>query len=45
MTFRLPKAIADALTDASAKRKKAREQGWSQQDIAAEALRTWLEKK
>jgi hypothetical protein len=43
VTVRLPKAIAHALIDASAERRKNREEAWSQQDIVAEAIEQWLE--
>ncbi|MGE9270788.1 MAG: hypothetical protein ACQKBU_08290 [Verrucomicrobiales bacterium] len=42
VTVRLPKEIADALIDASAERRKNRQQAWSQQDIVAEAVSGWL---
>lgn len=44
VTVRLPKAIAHALIDASAQRRKNRQENWSQQDIVAEALGVWLKK-
>jgi len=44
VTVRLPKAIAHALIDASAERRKNREKAWSQQDIVAEVLGEWLKK-
>lgn len=44
VTVRLPKTIAHALIDASAGRRKNREQAWSQQDIVAEVLSEWLKK-
>lgn len=44
VTVRLPKVIAHALIDASAERRKNKEEAWSQQDIVAEALRLWLER-
>jgi hypothetical protein len=43
VTVRLPKVIAHALIDASAERRKNREEAWSQQEIVAEALKSWLE--
>lgn len=43
VTVRLPKTIAHALIDASAERRKNREEAWSQQDIVAEALEKWIE--
>ena len=42
VTLRLPEKIAHALIDASAERRKKRKKGWSQQDIVAEALASWL---
>lgn len=42
VTVRLPRDLAHALIDASAKRRKNREKNSSQQDIVAEALRSWL---
>jgi hypothetical protein len=42
VTLRLPEKIAHALIDASAERRKKRQRNWSQQDIVAEALATWL---
>lgn len=42
VTVRLPKAIAHALIDASAERRKNRDKAWSQQDIVAEALELLL---
>ena len=42
VTLRLPERIAHALIDASAERRKKREQNWSQQDIVAEALAAFL---
>ena len=45
VTLRLPARIAHALIDASADRRKKREQNWSQQEIVAEALDEWLESK
>lgn len=42
VTVRLPRNLAHALIDASAKRRKNREKAWSQQDIAAEAITEWL---
>jgi len=43
VTLRLPEKIAHALIDASAERRKNRENAWSQQDIAAEALSQWMD--
>ena len=42
VTLRLPEEIAHALIDASAERRKNRKKAWSQQDIVAEALASWL---
>lgn len=42
VTVRLPKAIAHALIDASAERRKNRVKAWSQQDIVTEALASLL---
>ena len=43
VTVRLPKDVAHALIDASAERRKNRDEAWSQQDIVAEALGKWFE--
>ena len=45
VTVRLPKHLTHALIDASAERRKERAEGWSQQDIVAEALGRWLAEK
>ena len=42
VTVRLTKEVANALIEASAKRRINRENAWSQQDIVAEALGEWL---
>ena len=42
VTVRLPKELAHALIDASAERRKNREENWSQQEIVAEAYYLWL---
>lgn len=44
MTFRLPDDLPRLLLLAAAERKARRERPFTQQDIAAEALRTWLQK-
>jgi hypothetical protein len=41
-TFRLPQRIVDDLARAAIERKLQRRKPWSQQDIAAEAIKEWL---
>ena len=45
LSFRLPPEIAQALLTASLDRKLKRLRPWTQQEIAAEAISTWLRKQ
>ena len=45
LSFRLPPEIAQALLTASLDRKLKRLRPWTQQEIAAEALSSWLRKQ
>jgi hypothetical protein len=44
IAHRWPRALVDALIQASAARKVARQKPWLQQEITAEAMREWLER-
>lgn len=45
LSFRVPASIHHALMCASFDRKLAREEPWTQQEIAAEAIGNWLKKQ
>jgi len=45
MTFRLPAELPDALLRASMDRKLRHVAPWTQQDIVAEALEAWLNRR
>jgi hypothetical protein len=45
LTFRLPSSLAEALLRVSLERKLRKEKPFAQQDIVAEALREWLERR
>jgi hypothetical protein len=45
LTFRLPASLAETLLRVSLNRKLRKEKPFAQQDIVAEAVRDWLERK